>query len=97
MPQVVKQATYDYFEDEDVFGRWISERCECAPGLKSKAMCLYELWKDYASASGEEPGTSIAFAEMLAQRGFKKIKSDGVKYVGIALHPISKLNFGGDH
>ena len=42
LPDVVKQATSDYFEDEDLCGRWIAECCECGPGVKGKAILLYE-------------------------------------------------------
>jgi putative DNA primase/helicase len=96
LPDVVKQATSDYFEDEDIFGRWIAEKCECGLGLKGKAAALYECWKEFAVANGEEPGSSKAFAEMLANRGFKKVKSDGIKYLGIAPLGLSTLNFGGE-
>jgi putative DNA primase/helicase len=96
LPDIVKQATNAYFEDEDVFGRWISEKCQCAPGLKSKAIALYESWREFAEANGEDPGSMKAMAEQLAQRGFKKIKSDGVKYLGIGLLPISTQNFGNE-
>ena len=92
-PDVVKQATSDYFEDEDLFGRWIAEKCDCGPGVKGKAAALYECWKEFAIANGEEPGSSKAFAEMLGNRGFKKIKSDGVKYLGIAPLSMTTLNF----
>ena len=94
-PDVVMQATSDYFEDEDLFGRWIAERCECDPGVKGKASLLYELWKEFAIANGEEPGSSKPFAEMLGNCGFKKIKSDGVKYLGIAPLSVTTLNFKG--
>jgi putative DNA primase/helicase len=96
LPDIVKQATSDYFEDEDIFGRWIGEKCERGPDVKGKAAALYECWKDFALANGEEPGSSKAFAETLGNRGFKKIKSDGVKYLGIAPLSVTSLNFHGD-
>jgi putative DNA primase/helicase len=96
LPDIVKQATSDYFEDEDIFGRWIVEKCECGPGVKGKAAALYECWKEFALANGEEPGTSKAFAETLSNRGFKKMKSCGVKYLGIAPLSETTLNFKGD-
>lgn len=95
LPDIVKQATSDYFEDEDIFGRWIAEKCECSPGVKGKASALYECWKDFAILNGEEPGSSKAFAETLGNRGFKKTKSDGVKYLGIAPLSVTSLNFKG--
>ncbi len=96
LPHVVKLATSDYFEDEDIFGRWIAEKCECSPGTKGKAAALYDCWKDFAIANGEEPGSSKALAEMLANRGFKKVTSNGVKYLGIAPLSVTSLNFKDD-
>jgi putative DNA primase/helicase len=96
LPDVVKLATSDYFEDEDIFGRWIAEKCECGPGVKGKAAALYECWKEFALANGEVPGSSKAFAETLGNRGFNKTKSDGVKYLGIAPLSVTSLNFKGD-
>jgi putative DNA primase/helicase len=96
LPDAVKQATSDYFEDEDVFGRWIAEKCACSPGFKGKAAALYESWREFAIANGEEPGSSKAFSEMLGNRGFKKIKSDGMKYLGIAPLSVTTLHFSGD-
>jgi putative DNA primase/helicase len=96
LPDIVKQATSDYFEDEDIFGRWIAEKCERSPGAKGKAIALYECWREFAIANGEEPGSSKAFAEMLSNRGFKKIKSDGMKYLGIAPPSATTMNFSGD-
>jgi putative DNA primase/helicase len=96
LPDVVNQATSDYFENEDIFGRWIAEKCECAAGLKGKATALYECWKEFAVANGEEPGSSIAFAEMMSNRGFKKTTSNGVKYLGVAPLSVTSLNFKGE-
>jgi putative DNA primase/helicase len=94
LPDIVKQATSDYFEDEDLSGRWIAEKCECGPAVKGKASLLYESWKEFAQANGEDPGSSKTFAEMLGNHGFKKIKSDGVKYLGIAPLSVTTPNFG---
>jgi len=96
LPEVVKQATAEYFEDEDIFGRWIAEKCECEPGLQAKAMELYESWKVFAEANGESPGSSKSLAEMLKQRGFKSKKSGGTIYLAIGLNPLSTLNFSKD-
>jgi phage/plasmid-associated DNA primase len=62
----------------------------------AKAAALYECWKEFALANGEEPGSSKAFAETLSNRGFKKMKSSGVKYLGIAPLSETTLNFKGD-
>jgi putative DNA primase/helicase len=96
LPDVIKQATDDYFEGEDVFGRWIVEKCQIGPDLKTKASDLYKSWKEFADANGEHPGSSKSLAEMLKQRGFKSKKSGGTVYLGIGLNPISPPDFSKD-
>jgi putative DNA primase/helicase len=76
LPDVIKQATDDYFEGEDIFGRWIDEKCQCEPGLKTKASDLYKSWKEFAEANGEHPGSSKSLAEMLKQRGSNPKKAE---------------------
>src|SRR5271170_5148985 len=80
-----KEATEEYFESEDVFGRWIEEECECGPAHKSAASELYASWREYAVARGEAPGSSKTFSELLLQRSFQRHKSGKSKYVGIAV------------
>ncbi len=93
IPTAVKQATADYFEEQDTLGHWIAQCCECGPGLKTKATPLYESWKDFASKNSVEWGSTISFAEALGQKGFKKGKSSSTVYEGIAIKSITTLNF----
>ena len=59
----------------------------CGPGKTASAAKLYESFKDFALASGEDSGTMTSFGSMLSQHGFEKKKSGGVVYIGIALKP----------
>ena len=76
LPEVVTQATKDYFEEEDLFGRWVNECCVCGPTHKAKAKDLWVSYRDYAVANGEHAGSTKALAEMLVNGGYKKTKSD---------------------
>jgi putative DNA primase/helicase len=96
IPEIVKATTADYFEEQDLKGRWIEERCECGPEKKSSASKLYESWKEYAIMNGEDPGSNTAFGSELKERGFEKKKSGGNHYLGIALKSISSLNYSTD-
>jgi putative DNA primase/helicase len=40
-PDVVGKTTAEYFEEQDLFGRWIEERCTCGAGLQASAAELY--------------------------------------------------------
>jgi putative DNA primase/helicase len=96
LPDVIKQATDDYFDDEDVLGQWISEKCQLGSGLVTGATALYQSWKEFAEANGEHPGSAKSFADKLKQQGFKSKKSGGTKYLGIGLNPTSTLNSKND-
>ena len=82
-PEIVTATTEQYFEEQDLIGRWIDEKCECAPGVKNSASNLFASWKEFATANGENPGTITAFGSSLHQRGFDKKKSGVIQYVGI--------------
>jgi putative DNA primase/helicase len=84
-PSVVTKATADYFDEQDLFGRWIDERCECGPGLQASSQELYFSWELFAKANGEEPGTATVFGAKLPERGFQRKKSGKTFYVGIKL------------
>ncbi len=88
-PQVVLNATTEYFEEQDTVGRWIKEACDLGPEKKATATALYGSWKDFAIANGESAGSQVTFASLLSQHGFEKKKSGGLSvYVGIAPKPV---------
>jgi len=69
-PQVVRDATDTYFEDQDLFGQWLEEQCEKGPGKFETFAGLFKSWRDYAELNGEKPGSSKAFSQTLAKQGF---------------------------
>jgi putative DNA primase/helicase len=85
IPDVVKEATRDYFETEDLFGRWVEECCDCGISLQAKAKDLYESFREFAGASGEHSGSMKSLSNALANAGFSKMKSGSIVYLGIAL------------
>lgn len=95
-PEVVLATTADYFEEQDLVGRWIEEECECGPTKKEAASKLYQSWKQFADANGELPVSSTAFGVMLPERGFKKVKSGTKYYVGIQLKSLATTAFAAD-
>jgi putative DNA primase/helicase len=94
VPDIVKKATAAYFDGEDIFGRWIEEKCERGATLKATASILFDAWVEFAIANGVKPGSKQAFSENLSNRGIEKTKSSNMVYLGIALKLISTLNFG---
>jgi putative DNA primase/helicase len=97
VPKVVMEATAEYFEEQDLLASWISENCELGADKKAMASKLYASFKDFATESGENPGSSTSFGSLLAQHGFQKKKTGGCNvYFGIQLKSVSTLNFSTD-
>lgn len=74
-PDVVANATAEYFEDQDTFGQWLTEECETGREFAAANACLLDSWTWFAGARGE---TALArtkgFPDALRARGFKSIK-----------------------
>ncbi len=90
-PEVVTKATADYFEEQDLLGRWIDEKCERGPGQKECSSSLYKSWKAFAEENGEEPGSATSFGSRLPEYGFDKMKSSKTYYLSIKLKPLASL------
>ncbi len=85
-PASVTAATREYFDSQDLFGRWIEECCVCGPKEWTAAKALYESWVGYAKANGEEPGDIRKFGPMLGKTGFSSEKRGNVRgWRGISL------------
>jgi putative DNA primase/helicase len=86
-PDSVTAATDDYFNDQDLFGQWISERCKVGHyGLYSTPMNLFNDWSNYARSLGDEPGNAQTMSNRLRRNGFRSAKTNGYRvYRGITL------------
>jgi putative DNA primase/helicase len=71
-PKAVRAATTEYLEAEDTIALWLAERCvqkSTAYGLTGD---LFNDWKRWTEAAGEQPGSQKLFSIALEERGFKK-------------------------
>jgi putative DNA primase/helicase len=85
-PEIVTAATQDYFDDQDLFGQWLKDRCDCGVNKWEMPTPLYNDWAEYARAAGDDPGTQRAMSSKLRKAGFRDRKSNGLRsYAGIAL------------
>ena len=85
-PEVVRAATEDYFEAQDVMGQWLAERCEIGAGFFELAGPLYKDWSAFADGNGEPPGSAKSFGTEMARRGFRAAKKHGHRLrVGLKL------------
>jgi putative DNA primase/helicase len=82
VPKTVSEATTQYFDEQDLLGRWMAECCDADPmneHLMEKSRLLFESWSAFATAQGEKIGTQAALNASLRARGFetKQIKALG--------------------
>jgi len=76
-PKAVREATEAYFDDQDLMGQWINDRCVIdnpadASRPFEETSKLFADWSSYAKAAGEEPGSQKAFGTKLNKRGFSR-------------------------
>jgi P4 family phage/plasmid primase-like protien len=87
-PQAVLDATEKYTHDEDALGQWIEERCASDRVYSASSTDLYNDWKRWAAAGGEQVGSQRRFSQMLEARGFqRRHERTGATFFGIALRP----------
>jgi putative DNA primase/helicase len=90
-PQLVLDATDEYFEAEDALGRWMDERCLRVGTAKSLTAELFSDWKQWAEAAGEFVGSQKRFADLLLTRGLEKWRNGmglrGFQGIGLKAPP----------
>lgn len=90
-PDSVIAATKDYFSDQDLFGHWLDEDCDCERGNNDKSETsseLFKSWKEFALTAGHPPGTRQSFNDKMDQEGFKFYRSAKKReFFGIRLKP----------
>jgi putative DNA primase/helicase len=90
-PQLVLDATDEYFEAEDALGRWMDERCLRVGTAKSLTAELFTDWKQWAEAAGEFVGSQKRFADLLLTRGLEKWRNGmglrGFQGIGLKAPP----------
>jgi putative DNA primase/helicase len=87
MPRVVKDATSDYFAEQDLLAQWIAERCEAQRGASTPSSALFRDWKAWIEARGEQADTNMAFSAALEQHFTERRTGKGVMFIGIRLLP----------
>lgn len=92
-PVEVRKAAEEYFEDEDVVGQWLEERCEPVDGQVATSAELFKDWSAYAEAAGHPVGSQKSLGEELSQRGFLKARNNRARgWAGLALRRAGRLS-----
>jgi putative DNA primase/helicase len=68
-PAAVTKATEQYFEDQDSFSEWISEKCNVGYGLSDTSKNLQGSWRSYQEENGEKPDGRSTFYDRLRAKG----------------------------
>ncbi|WP_198374982.1 phage/plasmid primase, P4 family [Neoroseomonas rubea] len=91
-PAIVTETTDDYFEAQNVIGRWMEERCDLLPTAQLPPGQLCSACRAWAIENGEEPPTPSQFRSAIEKvPGVRYLKVKGVRKVqGLALKPQPK-------
>lgn len=86
-PDAVANATAEYFDDQDTFGRWLAEECEIGRNFTVTTAALWESWDRFAkSEGGNRLKRTKSFPAALRDKGrerFKPIKDEqGIRGCG---------------
>lgn len=87
-PPAVVEATNEYFEAEDVIGRWIAERAVLGTDERITTRDAHRDFTTWAEAVGEYRGSERWLAQKLQQRGLARWKHPATRvrgFVGISL------------
>jgi P4 family phage/plasmid primase-like protien len=73
VPEVVREATEEYFAAEDAVGRWIQEACEEC-GESTTIQELFESWQQWAHSNNERVGSLKRLSQEIAAKGYPRWK-----------------------
>jgi putative DNA primase/helicase len=96
-PAVVAEATAEYFEAQDHFGRWLAECCIRDQALNTKPAALLGSFQQWCQANGEEDADNRRLRGMIERTpGLRYVTTKGIQWVrGIGLRPPNASPRGG--
>jgi putative DNA primase/helicase len=90
-PRVIKDATAEYFAEQDMFQQWIDDCCEVKFNNTAKFEAvnrLYSSWRTFAEHAGERGGSTKSFAQQMRRRGFKAGRTGSTRlFYHVSLKP----------
>lgn len=99
-PASVTEQTEQYFEEQDLLGQFMADRCEVSPTYHEATARLFVAWEKYAHAAGEYPGKQRSFGSALRKRGFRPDRLPGGDrtrvYRGLRLVAADELPIAAD-
>jgi putative DNA primase/helicase len=88
-PESVRMATEEYFEDQDTIGKWLTDRCDLAPGNEATPKELQDDCRQWALTNGEAIATPDQLKAALGCVAGVKYRRGNARrwWQGIALKP----------
>jgi P4 family phage/plasmid primase-like protien len=83
-PTAVLEETENYFNEEDLLGRWSEERTVFSQGITAAAD-LYNDWCRWCMSVGEPHGSMKAFSAALRGRGLQSVRTKKARGFNLAL------------
>jgi len=93
-PKIVRDATENYFADQDSLGQWIDECIERDLAQTILTRDLFTAWKLWCEPRNLRYGSEKSFSESLIEKGFLKKRQGGTGrmiFEGIALKPQGSM------
>ncbi len=87
-PEAVRAATAEYQRESDPLADWIGDRLVARPGANAPAKQLRDDYVNWAGENGQEPINATRWGKLMAER-YRKYRSNGVKYEGVAIAGLS--------
>jgi len=86
VPAAVRQATDEYFADQDTLSQWIDERLDTTnPNSFAASRLLFTDWKEWGDRRNLAAGTETAFVESLKNREYTPHRLNSIRgFKGIA-------------
>jgi putative DNA primase/helicase len=92
VPKIVRDATDEYFADQDAIGEWLEARTVAQPGFFTLTNGLFGSWRQWCEPRNLPAGTETSFADSLKERGFDKDRRKyGRGFKGIRLKSVSEM------
>jgi P4 family phage/plasmid primase-like protien len=77
VPGVVREATDEYFGEQDSFSRWIQD-CTVESDENTRITSAFQSWREWAGRKGEWVGTERRFTNGVLNAGLKRGRDEGV-------------------
>jgi putative DNA primase/helicase len=85
-PEIVKTATEEYRESEDLLNYFINDRCSLGAQKRAKAGELYKAYVEWCSDMGHKPMSGTRFGREIGKRFDAEKDVHGKYYLGIEIN-----------